>query len=356
MKTTLSKARVGFLIFVGILAFSIGIFFVGEKSHLFSTVFYVNVNFPTAEGVKPGSMVVLSGYNVGTVTDIGLSTHADSVRLTMRISEEVHKFIRIDSRAEIKQEGLVGNKIINLQIGSPGSPEVRNRGYIIGVPAFALTGLVDNVTSITDSVKLITGQVYRLLRDIEEGRGTVGRLLRDDALYTELTRLTAETGDAVHVTSATLKRISGQLEAATRSLDSIAVTAASAARNADRLTGDAADLVRGMKEGRGTVGALLNDRALYDSLRTLTGALATTTYDAGTAADQLARSIYAMRQHWLFGRVFAGEDFEKETPPVSAYQQRLRDLERQMRALETREAELRAKEQQTGTPGGQGGR
>lgn len=355
MKTTLSKARVGFLIFVGVLAFSIGIFFVGEKSHLFSSVFYVHANFPTAEGVKPGAMVVLSGYNVGTVTEIALSPRGDSVRLRLRISDEVRKFIRSDSRAEIKQEGLVGNKIINLQIGSPGASEVHSGGFITGVPPFALTGLADNVTAITDSVKLIAGQVYRLLAELEQGRGTVGKLLRDDALYTELTRLTAETGDAVHTTATTLARISTQLETAARRMDSLTASATSAARSTDQLASDAADIVRGVKEGRGTVGALLTDRALYDSLRTLTGALATTTYDAGTAADQLARSMYAMRQHWLFGRVFAGEDFEKEAPPVSAYTQRLRELERQMRTLEAREAALRAKE--TGqAPGGQGGR
>ena len=84
-KTSLSRARVGFLIFVGVLAFTVGIFFVGQKSQLFSSVFFVQVNFANVEGVKPGAAVMLSGYSVGTVSDITLTPQADSIRLLLRI-------------------------------------------------------------------------------------------------------------------------------------------------------------------------------------------------------------------------------------------------------------------------------
>ena len=140
------------------ISFVIAIFLVGQKSQLFSTTFSVRVNFANAEGVKPGSIVVMSGYGVGAVSDIELSENADSVRVTLRINESIHRFIKSDSRAEIKQEGLVGSKLINIMRGSESLPAIKENTFIQGIPPFALGALADNVTAITDSTKLLAAK------------------------------------------------------------------------------------------------------------------------------------------------------------------------------------------------------
>ncbi|MBR9974965.1 MAG: MCE family protein [Bacteroidetes bacterium] len=339
-KTNLSRARVGFLIFVGVLAFSVGIFFIGEKSQMFSRAFYVQVNFANVEGVKPGATVMLSGYSVGTVTDITLTSNADSIRLLLRIDRSVHQFIKTDSYAEIKQEGLVGNKFISVSIGSPEEAEIPDYGFIHGVPPFALSSIADNFISIADTVKQVSGELNTLLHRLNSGSGTIGKLLNDDELYVRMLSVTVEAEKGLRQTSQQLARLTDLVSQSVQTLDAFAIKADTAMSHTVRLTDRAASILGKVDEGEGTLGLLMNDRALYDSLTMFLNALTDVTYETGNAAQQTARAIHAMREHWLFGRVFAGEDFEDEEPVQSAYVRKMRELQRRLEELEKREREL----------------
>lgn len=345
----LSRARVGFLIFVGILAFSVGIFFIGEKTQLFSRAFYVQVNFSNVEGVKPGANVLLSGYNIGTVTSITLTDEADSIRLLMRIDYKIRSFIKTDSKAEIKQEGLVGNKFISIGIGSPDAPQVPDNGFIHGVPPFALSSFADNFISIADTVKMVSNEINILLRRLNSGEGTIGKLFTDEEFYDRLIGLTTETEEGMRTVTRQIDRLSDRLSEGMDAFNSIALKVDTTMGHTVRITDHTASLLGKIDEGEGTLALLLQDRALYDTLVTFLDALTDVTYDAGNAAQQTARSIHAMREHWLFGRVFAGDDFEDEEPMQSSYVRKMRELQQRLNELEQREAELRRREMGSGT-------
>ncbi|MFZ1730753.1 MAG: MlaD family protein [Bacteroidota bacterium] len=339
-KTSLSRARVGFLIFIGILTFAVGIFFVGEKSQLFSSVFFVQVNFTNVEGVKPGATVMLSGYNVGTVTEITLTPKADSIRILLRLDADIRAFIKKDSQAEIKQEGLVGNKFISLSIGSPKMAELENYGFIHGVPPFALSSIADNFISIADTIKQVSTELNVMLRGLNRGDGTIGKLLTDDEVYQRLVNIAVQAEEGLRNTNRQLDNLSTLLKTSQKTLDAIAIKADTALDNAVRVTESAASILNKLNDGEGTLGLLMNDRALYDSLTMFLAALSDVTYDAGNAADQAAKGIHAMREHWLFGRVFAGEEFEVEQPLQSSYVRKMRELQRRLQEIDRREAEL----------------
>jgi phospholipid/cholesterol/gamma-HCH transport system substrate-binding protein len=348
MKTSLSRARVGALILTGVIIFAGGIFLVGERGHMFSSTFPVYVNFKAAEGVKTGNYVVVSGFSVGTVSDIELTQNGDSIRLTLQISEDVHRFIKSDSKAEIKQEGLVGNKMINIIPGTPSLPDLEEYAYIQGVPPFVLESLTDNVTSITDTTKLVTEQLKRLLIALNSGQGSLGMLLTDKTLYYSLASVTGKTDSGLSLATQQILRLSDLLARVAHTVDLLALRSDTTVANANAITREAELLVRNLNSGRGTVGALLSDRSLYDSLITLVSALTNASLDAGVAADQAARSIQAMRSHWLLGRVFGGDDMDESAPPESSYKRSMRELQQRSADLDRRERELRELERRLG--------
>jgi phospholipid/cholesterol/gamma-HCH transport system substrate-binding protein len=350
MNILLSRARVGAMIFIGVLTFTVAIFLVGEKTQLFSSTFQIRVNFSSAEGVKPGTFVVLSGYAVGAVDDIQLTQYADSVCVVMSVSERVHPFIKADSKAEIKQEGLVGNKLVNLLIGSPALPPVEPGCYIQGVPPFALTGLADNLTAIMDTTKIMTGELKTMLQRLNNGQGTLGRLLTDDAVYRNISGMTAKADSGIGLATAQLLKLSDILGRIAKNVDGLTKRSDSAIGSIANTTQELTMLLRNLNEGKGTAGALLTDRRMYDSLVALVGSLNAVTYDAGNASNQLAQSIFAMRQHWLLGRIFGGEGAEKEAAPTPAYRKLMRDLNARAAELEKREARLRERERAVGAP------
>lgn len=340
MKRTSSRARVGLLFFLGVIALTIGIFFIGEKSQLFSPVFHVRVNFTSIEGVKPGSNVLLAGYNVGTVSKLELTATGDSVRLTLRVEERVHPFIKHDSRAFIEQEGLVGNKYINLQIGSPSGVVVPDDGYIIGVDPFGLTSVMRDARDIIDTAKFISGRLKDIFVQLNRGEGTLGRLLVDESIFHNLEHVTARADTGLSFVTTQLGDLTTLLARLTTSVHRVVDRADSTVQNANLITSEVARFVTSVNEGKGTFGALLRERSLYDSLTGLLGSLQSVSLDASNAADQIARGMYGLRTHWLFGRVFGGPSIESEKAPVSSWQRRWNELLRRERELQKREAAI----------------
>jgi phospholipid/cholesterol/gamma-HCH transport system substrate-binding protein len=356
MKLSFSRARVGFLVFVGVLTAVVGLFLVGQRSQLFTSTFIVHANFTSAEGVKPGTFVVMAGYNIGAVTDIELTQKADSVCVTMRVNEDVHRFIKPDSKAVIKQEGLVGNKYINLLIGSEGFPIVANDGYIQGEPPFALGAMADNVQAITDSVLQLSGHLNKLLSGLASGKGSIGRLLTDPQLYDGLLELTSETEEGLRKTTDQLARLTTMLSTSGKNIDCLVIHTDSMVGNATNVAHELNTLVHNLNSGRGSLGALLTDRQLYDSLTSLVTALTDVSNDASNAANQISQGVYAMRDHWLLGKVLGGPNFDNEKPPMPAYQKRLKELQKRSIELDEREKSIRAKERELGLRPGEGGK
>ncbi len=342
MKETASRARVGLLLLLGVLALTAGIFFIGQKSLLFSPVFYFRVNFKSAAGVKPGSNVLLSGYNVGTVTSLALTPAGDSVTLTLRVEERIRPFVKNDAVAMIDQEGLVGNKYITLQIGTENGVPVHEYGFIRGAEPFELGAILQSARSMIDTTRFISEQVKGIMTRIGAGEGTLGKLITDDRMYDNLTQVTARADSGLSYATLQLAAVSGVVGRLAQSVEVVVRRSDSTIQNANRITAEAARFISSINEGKGTAGALLTDRALYDSLVTLVALLQNTTIDAGNAADQLAKGMYGLRTHWLLGRVFGGPSIDKEEQPRSSYEQRMRQIIQRERAVEEKERKLRS--------------
>lgn len=348
MSRTTSKARVGLLIFLGVITITIGIFFIGEKSQLFSSVFYIRVNFKSAEGVKPGSNVLLAGYIVGTVSKLDLSAAGDSVRLTLRVEDRIRPFIKSDSRARIDQEGLVGNKYVSLEIGTEAGLLIENYGYIQGIEPFGLSGILQDARSIIDTTKFITGKLKDMFVRIESGEGTLGRFLVDESIYSNLARISSRADSGLSLATIQLSELTTLLSRLTKSVNKVVDRADSTVANANTITSEVAKFVTSVNEGKGTVGALLTERRLYDSLLTLMGSLESVALDASNAADQIAKGMYGLRTHWLMGRIFGGPTIDKEQPPESSFSKKFRELQKKEQELIEREEKIKKLEIERG--------
>ena len=86
---------------------------VGREQHWGERSFRVHLRTPTAQGLKPGMVVKLSGLPVGRVTDLSLQEDA-TVAIELRIDERYRRLIGPKSLAYQSQDGLVGDSYIAL--------------------------------------------------------------------------------------------------------------------------------------------------------------------------------------------------------------------------------------------------
>ncbi len=321
--------RVGLFFLLGLVVLLVGIFVMGDRQNLFSNTFPVYANFRTVEGLKTGAAVMLSGIRVGTVTGIELNMDTTSyVRVDMIIEEDYHNLIRTSAVAAIGQEGFIGDKLVEILLSDVNSPIVRAGDSINGAPPTNYFEILDKARIAVENTNSITASLDTLFMRFRRGEGTLGKLLTDDAAYNSLVDVSNSANELFTQTGEEFAEISQTL--------------GKAADNVDAITVESRKLISDMAKGKGTVGALLYDRSLYDSLETLTGILNQTASSAGFAAREFGINMRGLRNNWLVGGLFSGGEEEERNVELlqKELELRLEEIERQKQLLEQRQQEL----------------
>lgn len=181
---------VGLFVILGILFFIGGILMVGNLHETFKTKMEVSSLFDDVGGLQKGNNVWFSGVKIGTVSS--LSFHGTSqVEVTMNIEVKAQKYIRKDSKVKLSSDGLIGNKILVIYGGTPGSGEVQE-GDILGVEkTFTSEDMINTLQENNKNVLEITNDFKVISKSLAAGEGTIGKLLKDDAVYANINAATA---------------------------------------------------------------------------------------------------------------------------------------------------------------------
>jgi phospholipid/cholesterol/gamma-HCH transport system substrate-binding protein len=180
-KKTGNKIRLGIFVTVSVLLFIVGIYFIGEKQQMFNKTFRINTIFKDINGLQVGNNVRYTGVDVGIVD--GIEQASDStVRVTMEIDESTRKFIKKNAKAIISSDGLMGNKIVSIIPGMPGKPEISNNDIIESVQPVSLDNVLSSVKVTTDNLANMSGDLAAIMKNMREGKGTIGKLFMDSAL------------------------------------------------------------------------------------------------------------------------------------------------------------------------------
>lgn len=172
--------RVGVFVLVGLAAFLGMIYALGARARLFEPRFTVSAEFTEVGGLVEGATVRLAGVQIGRVSGVNLpSQPGGKVRVDMSIARRYNDRIRKDSVARIETQGLLGDRIIEITVGTLASPPVRPNDVLASRDPFDLNrvmdegaGVVKSVGALADSLRE-TAQALNQSRLIEEATATV---------------------------------------------------------------------------------------------------------------------------------------------------------------------------------------
>lgn len=222
----------------------------GGAGGLFGSRYQLKTRFGNVQGLKSGAVVRVAGVEVGTVEEIAFA--GSEVEVLMEVSTDMQSRITTESRASIGSLSLLGEPIIEISPGTQGTP-LKDGDF---VPSERAAGqLSDVAASATESLE----QVTAMLRDVRAGRGTVGRLFSDDALYKEITAFVA----AAESVAVGLREGQGTLGQLIRNPE--------AYRRLNASLENLQELTRRINAGEGSLGRLLNDDALAKSVSSAAG-------------------------------------------------------------------------------------
>ncbi|HYG50842.1 MAG TPA: MlaD family protein [Flavobacteriales bacterium] len=179
-KNTGNNIRLGLFVITSLVLFMVGVYYIGQRQHLFSNTFKINAVFKDIGGLQEGNNVRFSGINVGVVDNIVQITDS-TVKVEMRIEEETRKFIKKDARARIGSDGLMGNKIITISPGSGDKPVINEGGYLKTVVPVTVDDVLSQLKLTSENSAKITSDLAAITGNIRDGKGTIGMLFMDTA-------------------------------------------------------------------------------------------------------------------------------------------------------------------------------
>jgi len=190
MKDTPNKraATVGLFVFLGLIFFIAGIFMVGNLHDTFKTKMEVITLFDDVNGLKKGNNVWFSGVKIGIVSDVDFYGKSQVV-VKMNIELKSQQYIRKDAKVKISSDGLIGNKILIIYGGTANSNQVEEGDTLAVEKTFSNEDMINtlqennkNFLEITDDFKIISNNLVN-------GEGTIGKLLKENAVYDNINKV-----------------------------------------------------------------------------------------------------------------------------------------------------------------------
>jgi phospholipid/cholesterol/gamma-HCH transport system substrate-binding protein len=175
------KIKLGFFVTAGIIIFFLAIFIIGKQKNLFDPVFSVKANFQNVSGLQVGNSVRFSGINVGTVDQIAIINDS-TVQVTMLVKKDVQKFIKQDSEAGIGSEGIIGDKLIVLSRGGISDKVIKEGQLIASNEPVETDAIMESLQITADNAAIATEEITEILAKVNEGKGSLGKLINDDSM------------------------------------------------------------------------------------------------------------------------------------------------------------------------------
>jgi phospholipid/cholesterol/gamma-HCH transport system substrate-binding protein len=214
-------ARLGIFIVATLAILAAGVFIIGSKQYLFSPTYRLKAQFATVVGLDSGAEVRIAGVHTGTVREIDLpSKPTDKVTVLMDLQRSTHAIVKQDSVASIETEGLLGNEYIAISIGSAQAANVKDDDMIGSEPPLVIADLMKKADGILvtsqaalNNVTVVTANLSSISTKINQGEGTIGALVNDKKVYTQLDETTAGLRDTVNHAQAGVTAFQENMEA-----------------------------------------------------------------------------------------------------------------------------------------------
>ena len=245
-----AQVRAGVFIFLALLFIAGGVTIMGQKTKMFVNKGELQVVMQDVAGLKVGAPVWLAGVDVGLVTDIHFDDpqKTNLVSIHLEVDRSSLKKIGPDSIITIKTRGLMGEKYVDITPSSRYSEK----------PSTVLQGT--SVAKLDDVIQK-AGKTFEKLNgiidNIDQGKGTLGKLSRDETLYSNVASLAVEMKNLM----VTINRGEGTLGRLNRDPEPFNKLI-SILNRADRTLQD-------IQASDGTLNKLIYDKALYSKLTAL---------------------------------------------------------------------------------------
>lgn len=176
---------VGVFVFTGLIFLLAGVLIVGNLRETFNRKMELVSLFDDISGLQPGNNIWFSGVKIGTVSS--LNFHGKSqVEVNMNVAISAQKYIRKDAKVKLSNDGLIGNKILVIYGGTEEFAQVQEGDTLEVEKTFTSEDMINTAQENNKNILAITNDVKAITKKLAAGEGSIGKLLDDSLMYTNI--------------------------------------------------------------------------------------------------------------------------------------------------------------------------
>ncbi len=327
------ELKVGLFVIFGLALTMLAVFLIGDTRQLWAPKSPYRTAFEDVAGLKPGAPVRMGGLDIGAVTKVGHEGNLGDTRIFVELSittAEAQR-IRADTVARVVNKGLLGDKMVELTVGSPRELAVDSKKLIPSEEPTDIFGSARKVAEATErtieqleplahalgdpqlssDIKGSAADAHALLEAIVHGDGAMHRLffdrheadqleelvahldqisVRADATLADVQDLTAHVQKGPGIAHAIIydgdisKDVGGAVTELHKDLRAIREgnglahalvygddSSQHVMSNLNAMSDDLRAIVGDVRQGKGTLGALIADPTVYEDIKSLVG-------------------------------------------------------------------------------------
>jgi phospholipid/cholesterol/gamma-HCH transport system substrate-binding protein len=266
-----------------------------SQNRFFERAYFLDVHFENIGGLRNGEPVFMRGVQIGNVNEVNVPRSGRGVNLRLRLTRPVE--LHTDYRFIIEPSSMLGGMRLLVDEGSETQPLLPEEEYanLRGQP---VTTLLDEATQtinlirealveggVLEDIQGFTANLRNISEKVDQGQGTVARLINDPSLYDQLLALT---------------------------------------ENFNEVSEDAKRVFARIEQGEGTVGKLLSsDARLYEDLSATVAGLRAFTEnlndERGTLTLLMTEDVLYRKVESLVDEARATLDDFRETSPITTF-------------------------------------
>ena len=284
-KLTFAELRVGVFMLVALVVTAFVILNSSGNFNFFEKKMHLKARFIAADGLHSGAEVQLAGVSIGKVDDVVFlppdMPNGERIEATMSVVKTLDKkpiseLIRSDSVAQLVTTSVLGNdKMINITPGSSKGEPISENAVLQSNAAISMNQLTETGNELLAQINKMAVPATEILDKANGGQGTIGRLVNDESLYTNLDATVREL-------KATVDRINTGNGSAGKLLNDPTLY-----NNLNKTVEQLQAISTDIRAGRGSAGKFLNDEQLYSETRAAVAELRVSAEKISQIADDV---------------------------------------------------------------------
>ena len=320
MKTKATdNVKLGFFVLAGVVFLILTLYMIGKNRNLFGNTFTIRASMSTVNGLTSGNNVRFKGINVGTVKEIILANDS-SIFVVMVIDTRIKPYIKQNAIASIGTDGIMGNKLVNINSQAAPAPPVLEGSIILSEVPIETDQMLRTLNTTNNTIERVTRNLDEITLKLNSSN-SLWNLISDTLITRDLKNAVRDfrtTGSNTAALTDNAKEIvqrfgSGEGLAGTLFTDTtltasleISMKKLQTASEKAAVTMDTLEsVIIGLKAGQGTVGLLLSDTLFRETM--MQSALHV---EQGTA--RFNENMEALKMHALFRKYFRKMEKERQ--------------------------------------------